>query len=159
MEANYSAAARFRFACTLTETMNYVISYNNSIWLSAQYLISRGTGANYLRVAKSRSKKTAGSWTYATINNVCYFDYNSLPRSTTVKLEDYETLNEKSVATHNYITEIIQTAKLYGFKAFLKSMPHGEAVSMAVISEAARYVSAHSISFRKSAFLRIWQMK
>ena len=129
-----------------------VIRQDNSIFISQDYLLSQGVSANYLRVAKSRSGRFTDSWSHATINNVCYFQYNSLPRSTTARLETYETLNEKAVETHNYITEIVQTARLYGFKAFLKSMTHDEAVSMAVISEASRYVHNNGISFRKSAF-------
>ena len=132
-----------------------IIRVDNNIYITQEYLSGHGVSPEYVRVAKSRSgKSTTNSWKSEIINNMCYFLYNSLPRSTAAKLEDFETLNEKAVETHNYIYKIIETARLYSFKAFLKSMSEGEAVAMAIISEAARYISSRNISYRKSTFFK-----
>ncbi len=131
-----------------------VIRVDNNIYITQEYLTKHGVSAEYVRVAKSRTGKQTNSWQFEIFNNKCYFSYNSLPRSTAAKLETLEILYENAVETQNYISEIITQAKFYSFKAFLKSMSPEEAVSMAIISEASRYVLQKNISFRKSAFFK-----
>lgn len=131
-----------------------VIRVDNTIYITQEYLTKHGVSAEYVRVAKSRTGKQTNSWQFEIFNNKCYFSYNSLPRSTAAKLETLEILYENAVETQNYISEIITQAKFYSFKAFLKSMSPEEAVSMAIISEASRYVLQKNISFRKSAFFK-----
>ncbi|MFV0377807.1 MAG: hypothetical protein ACK5JD_10970 [Mangrovibacterium sp.] len=131
-----------------------IVNYQSGLWLSQDYILKyAGITAGYLRVAKVRAKQDdSKSWQHTELLNRCYFAYNALPRTVTVKLSPLNVLVTQSTELHDDITAIVQAALISRYRLFLGKLNPELAKAAAVLHEASLYCTQNGISFNKSAF-------
>lgn len=136
-------------------TSGHIINYDSELLLSQDYILDmKVTKYEYLRVAKSRAKKTGGTWKHEQLLNRCYFYYTALPGDVRNQLPTRQYLQSVAITYSNDVQTIINTARTEGYKQLLSIYSRNMelAMSAAVITEASRYCQQNGISFKKSAF-------
>jgi Integrase core domain. len=140
-----------------------ILNHNAELWLSEDYIRRATTvDADYLRVAKSRAKKSStdtASWRHDNIQEKCYFRYTCVPAKYRAELPNQEQLLSNAVKPHDEVCDLVTDAQWNSFKQFLPQYANYTfaksktlAQSAAIIHEAKNYVEVKGLSYSKSAF-------
>ena len=141
-----------------------IIRTESQVCLHAGYLCRMaGVGESYLRVAKSRARRSgcrATAWSTVRVRNVDYFYWQNLPLAVQERLPALDVLTAAAFDPETEIMELVRRARTEGYKSFISTYSaagaalDGLCAAAALIAAARNHIEANGLPYSKSAFFR-----